>query len=421
MKDKKTTYALDTSSRFYPIFNTKKDQSLFRYTVIMKDDVNPDVLKDSANAALRRFHSMSVKLKAGYAWYYFEHIDTELPIFEFDNTVLSAIDRKKNNGHNIKVSYKGKLIVVDFFHAVCDGSGAMEFLKVMMAHYAKAIGLNPNLKNVRDLDAITSEEEVENYFHKVYEPIKLKEVNLKELLGDKPILLGGTLAHKSADGISVPQDEIKALCKKYNATVTSFISGVLMYSIARTREHVEKKKSIVLMVPINLRNLFPSITVRNFVHFIRIIVKPDPSYSLEDYIRMADEQLKDKAQKDKMARVISTLVRSERLITLKITPLFLKIAISRFSRLFLKSRQTIIFSNMGLLSLDDSFGIDKVIFNLNVSKNATVNLAAVTANGEVSLAFTKSVTDTIVQNKTFNMLESLGCHIEKLEFLEKEE
>ena len=421
MKEKKITYALDTSSRFYPIFNTKKDQSLFRYNVIMKDDINVDVLRDSANATLRRFHSMSVKLKAGYAWHYFEHIDTELPIFEFDNTVLSPIDRKKNNGHNIRVSYLGKMIVVDFFHAVCDGSGAMEFMKVLLANYAKGIGLNPNLEKVRDLDAMTSEEEVENYFHKVYEPIRLKEVNLKELLGDKPILLGGTLAHKSTDGVVIPQEDVKKLCKEYNTTVTGFLSGVLMYSIARTRETIEKKKSIVLMVPINLRNFFPSLTVRNFVHFIRIIVKPDPSYTLEDYIRMADEQLKDKAQKDKLARIISTLVRSERLFILKIAPLFLKIMISRFSRLFLKSRQTIIFSNMGLLSIDDSFGVDMVTFNLNVSKNATVNMAAITSNGKVSIAFTKSVTDTVVQNKTFNMLESLGCNVKRLEFLEEEE
>ena len=76
---------------------------------------------------------------------------------------------------------------------------------------------------------------------------------------------------------------------------------------------------------------------------------------------------------------------------------------------------------MGLLSIDDSFGVDMVTFNLNVSKNATVNMAAITSNGKVSIAFTKSVTDTVVQNKTFNMLESLGCNVKRLEFLEEEE
>ena len=95
--------------------------------------------------------------------------------------------------------------------------------------------------------------------------------------------------------------------------------------------------------------------------------------------------------------------------------------VAKISRLFLKTRQTIIFSNLGKVDIDKRLDVDKIMFNLNVSKNATTNLASISTNGEMVLAFSKSVSDDMVENKVFNMIESLGCDVKYIEKFQNED
>ena len=422
METKINKFALDTSSRFYSIIKTRKAESLFRYSIVLKDEVSPQILDSAANRALSRFPTMSVSLKAGYAWHYLKHNNKHLPIFEYDGSVKPPINRKINNGHNLRIAYKGNLVVIDFFHALCDGRGALEYIKLLFAIYAQEKGYSPILDGIKSEKDEATEGEKENAFHNIYSPIKLSEIKLKELLGEKPLLIKGTLLKDYVlDSVYIDTNKLKEICKERNTTFTGFVGGLLIYSIVKTRDKYDSRKSIVMMVPVDLRTYFPSETVRNFVHFIRVCIKPKPEYTLDDYIKMTTEQLKEKITEENIKEMIKTTVKSEKSLILKISPLFLKIALTKFLRLFFKSRQTIIFSNVGRVSLDETFGIDAVTMSLNASNNSTVNLATTTANGQTVFTFTRSIRESAIPYKVFNMLESFGCEITKLELSNKEE
>ena len=421
MKKDRIYYPIDSGALFYPVIRTRRSESIFTYTLLMLDDVNPEMLSKAVEESFLRFPTMAVRLRVSYSKHYFENNKLPLPIREWDGKVLAPINRKKNNYHNIRISYKGKKIVFDFFHSVTDANGALRFLKYVCYEYAKLIGKDVSEITDVDLNSRESEGEIEDSFIKYYQKTSFRLEDIKSLIGEKPITIGGNPAPKTFTCRELVAKEVIDLAREKKTTVTALLGGILAYSIIKTREKIDYRKSLILMIPVDYRRVFPSNTMRNFVFFIRCKIKPQPQYILDDYIRLVHDQIVEGTKKENLQYDLSTIVKGSKNIILKICPLFLKIAIAKFSRLFLKTRQTIIFSNIGKVDIDKRLDVDKIMFNLNVSKNATTNCAAISTNGEMVLAFSKSVSNDMVENKTFNMLESLGCTVKYIEKPEQEE
>ena len=191
---------------------------------------------------------------------------------------------------------------------------------------------------------------------------------------------------------------------------TAYVAGVLAYSIEKT---CANKVPIAVMIPVNLRALYPSRTMRNFVTFVRIILAPSEFKSIEACAKETQRQLKIQTAKDKLDAFISTTVKAQKNWILKIVPLFLKTAILRLGRVFMRSRQTIIFSNLGNVVSPESMGVDRYALNMNVSKNNTQNLGAITTNGKTTLAFTRAIKEKTLPDEFFAELEKEGIAVQR--------
>ena len=60
---------------------------------------------------------------------------------------------------------------------------------------------------------------------------------------------------KVIEGV-LPVDKVLTLSKSYNTTVTIYLVSVLIKSIASNMSRREKRKPIVITVPVNLRKYF---------------------------------------------------------------------------------------------------------------------------------------------------------------------
>lgn len=402
------TYRLDVSSQFYPIISTPRSQSLYRVTTVMDSPVRAELLQTAAEETLRRFPTFKVRLKKGYAWYYFEENPERFQVTKAGGALLEPINSKETAGYLFRLSYEDCRIVFEVFHAVCDGLAALEFIKAMVLRYAQLSGADViSDGKTLDLNAAPSDGETEDSFYRYYRPIKFGDVNLKGLMGDRPQLLEGTLTddgYKSSFE-SLSTADAAACAKDMGVTFTALMCGAMAYSIEKV---TRGKKSIVMMVPVNLRKMFPSVTLRNFVNFVRLVFKPKECATLRDYIASASRQLKEKATKEEMEKFVSTTVRTEKSLPLRITPLWLKIFIARIARALLKSRQTMIFSNMGKVSVPKGCGIKRILFNLNVSKTSKVNVGALSVGDEVTITFTRSIKENTVEKAFFDTLAALG-------------
>ncbi len=402
------TYRLDVSAQFYPIISTRRAQSLFRLSAVMENTVDPELLRSAAEDVLKRFPTFKVRLRKGYAWYYFEENTAAVKVFPSTGRLLRPIDTRETDGYLFRIAYEGEKIEFEVFHAVCDGMAALEFLKALVWRYAVLSGAPvEGREGVADLNAEPSDEEAEDAFYRYYRPIRFGDVDLKGLMGEIPLLLPGTIAEDGYGGTycGVSAQAVAAKAKEMGASFTSLICGALAYTIEKLSGG---RRAVIIMVPVNLRAMFPSKTLRNFVNFVRLTFKPRECGAIADYVRSAAAQLREKATKEEMEKFFATTVRTERSLPMRISPLWFKILMARIGRFFLKSRQTMIFSNVGRVVMPKGCGLKRILFNLNVSKTSKVNVGAVTLDGETTVSFTRSINETELETEFFRTLTQLG-------------
>lgn len=402
-------FEIDHSAKFYPIMSTKKAQSLFRIYAIMNETVDKDKLQIALNDVLPRFEAYKVRLKKGYAWHFFEYNDAPCKVFA-EETLLKPINPDETNGYWFRVSALGNKIVLEIFHALADGNGALAFLKSIVKRYRELLGVEVADEGTIDWQSQPHQEETEDSFEKNYKPISFGQMNLKALAGKVPHRIKGTLSkdgYEVSEGVADSADILKK-AKEIGVSFTAYIAGVLAFSIEKT---CKNKVPIAVMIPVNLRALYPSKTMRNFVTFVRVIFAPSSFESVEACAIEAQRQIKVLTAKDKLDAFISTTVKAQRNWILKIVPLFLKTAILRLGRLFMRSRQTIIFSNLGNVVSPQSMGVERYVLNMNVSKNNTQNLGAITTNGKTTLAFTRAIKETSLPREFFAELKKHGIGV----------
>ena len=120
-------YKLDTAGTLSPAIAHQNWNSEFRLTAQMAQPVDPSVLQSAVDKTLPRFPSMSVRLKAGLFWYYFEENDARLVVQPKDGRLCHPFRKGENNVFLLRVLYDTRSISVEYFHAITDGTGCMIF------------------------------------------------------------------------------------------------------------------------------------------------------------------------------------------------------------------------------------------------------------------------------------------------------
>lgn len=404
--------AIDHASKFYPIYATKKAQSVFCIGATLTDKVNPATLEQAVNDAAGRFPAFKVRMEKGYGWYYLVPNDLPIKVFEHDGKLLKPIDPTETNGYWFRLSYFDKIVELDVFHSLTDANGAVEFLKTILVRYREIEGVQvEDVQNVLRWNDCPNGEESEDSFEKYYKPISLADVNFKAMAGSRPHRLSGTLNKEGflSTMASASASQMLEKAKQWGASFTAYFVGLLAYTIDRT---CERKHPIVVMIPVNLRKLFPSKTVRNFVTFVRVVIKPGQCTTAQEYVQQAQHQLKEKATKNKLESVISTMVRGQGNLLLRCVPLCVKKFFVKLGRVFMRSRQTIIFSNLGQVSLPKNMGVEDLRAYINVSPNNPYNIGVVTIDGRVRVAFTRAVEENHFPNEVIATLKEQGIDIE---------
>lgn len=413
MGDKKNKgVKLDCSARFYPIIATRKYQSLYHICVTLDEDVPVRVLERAINDVLPLFPTFKTKLKCGYAWHRLVPNDAPVAVGEFDGDILRPIDKKSSGGYMFRFSARGNEIHLDFFHGLADGNGSLAFVLAAIKRMRQLEGINMPNDDVADMSFVPTEEESEDAFERYYRPIKLGEIDLKGMAGGTPHRRSGSPVKRSLGYASFEADSaaLTRLSKAAGASFTAYLAGI----VASVLEDKNGDKPVVIMIPVNLRTFFPSKTQRNFVLFARIVISPGKCSSLDDYVAEAKAQLAAGLDKDKLLAQLSTTVKGMTNPLMSVVPIFLKRLGARIGRLIMRSRQTLILSNIGRINVAPEYGIRRVVYNLNVSENNVGNLAVTSCGGKTIFSFTSAIKEDKLEKDFCDALEKLGAQTSPL-------
>ena len=256
----------------------------------------------------------------------------------------------------IRVGYYKYRIFVEIDHSLSDATALINFLKSLLYHYFVLSGKNIDDKN-EDVfkDNIHTIADYDDSFlvhtknkRKSYKEKKIKNVYLVK---GKPFkFYGDNVIH----GI-LSLKKIKEESKKYNITITAYILSVLAYSIYETRiKNRLDGKNIVICIPVNLRKMFPSISLKNFFGVANIAFNTKEHLTFEDIVKIADKEMKEKINKEKLENFIYENTKLENHAAARFVPLFIKnFAVNLIFEFFEDKIKTMTISNFGNIILPD--------------------------------------------------------------------
>lgn len=411
MKESKKKFKwrrLDSSAKLFPIVSSKRYSSVFRLSVLLKEDVEPYILKVALDKTLAQYESFKVGLRHGFFWYYLEY-NTKDPIIDKENDYpCKYIDRTENNNYLFKVTYFEKKINIDFFHGLTDGNSAMEFLKELTYNYLD-LAYSNELKNEnvnRDIYVYNNTEDsyVENYDKTVIKREKTnKAYNLK----------GGSLP-LYAIGVThgfVELEKLKKVSKAYGCTITEYLTAVLVYSIYNENYIIHKgSKPIKIFIPVNLKRFFKSDTVSNFFSYINVEsnFKDEKSDITLDYIiSIVRKEFANKLTKESILKTMSSNTKWGNNVAVSVIPLLVKKAALMLSFTEISKYSTTTLSNLGIITVREEYQkyIENFLFLLSTASVEKIKCAVLSYKNTLIFTFTSSFNNCNIEKKFFETLK----------------
>lgn len=410
---------LDNSAKIYPMLTNKQKQNQFRITYELYAQIDPDILQQALELTLTRFPSFKVKLMKGIFWYYFDANDMRPVVTPMSDVAFRKITPVNCNGYCFRLMYYRNLISAEFFHAICDGNGANEFMKSLIYTYLNLCGNEVYAdRMIKTVGSTVDPAELEDSFLANYKKLKLSELKINQLAGKTAYRIDGILFDHGQGIVHLYCDSKKLLekCHEKNCTMSELLCAFLLLSIYETqiKDNPKPQPEAQIMLPIDLRKIFPSITLRNFSLFSRVSANWYEDMELDRLIAIVHESLQRDLDKNSLSDKISTTVRGEKFLPMRLTPLVLKRLIFNISNLFIgKNKKTATFSNLGVIRLPED--MRKYVKNVNfaIATNPSVPLAVTASStfGLLTITFVRSVQSTQIERRFTQYLTDLGLEV----------
>lgn len=419
-KSLQTWSRLDNSAKIYPMLVNKKSQNIFRLSVTLKEKVDKNILLDALKMTIERFPVYKVRLMKGAFWYYLDDNHAKIKVYPMDALSFKKITDKSCGGYCFRVSYFDTQIACDFFHAICDATGAAEFVKSLVYTYLNLSGKEVfSDQKVLTVGSPVMREELEDSFLANYKKLPLKDLKVKDMQGKNAYHIKGILFDNVGNGIIHMYCDVKEvldICHAKGCTMTEYLGALFMMAIyeSQIKGKEENANNIQLFVPINLRKIFGSKTLRNFSLFSRIGCNPYEDMEMDKLIKIMHDNLKRDMDKDVLKDKISTTVWAEKFFLVRFVPLFVKRFFFNFSNYFFgKKKKTATLSNFGVLDIPDSMKkhVESVSFAISSNATTPLSLSIISCNGKLCITFTRRITDTQIEKNFASYLTKDGVNL----------
>ena len=406
----KRWHRLDNTGKIFPMIANENLSNVFRISVILKHDIVPNLLQQALQDTLPMFKGFKVKLKRGFFWYYFEG-NKRTPYIEKETSwPCRYIDPKSSQLYLFRVSYYGRRINLEVFHAVTDGMGAVNFIRELTARYLDLKNGTPHL--LREEEQGTAYK-IEDSYLKNYKKMPGRRYSSKpayRMEGEYLAMGGESVVHGTVD-----IQDLKRVCREKGVSVTKYLTASLIWSICQVyMGGTPGTQSIGINLPINLRAFFGSDTASNFFAVTAIDYNREKGDgSFDSILAAVCSQMDDNIVKEKLEQTISYNVSNEKKWYVRILPLFVKWLALGFIFRRNDRAHTMTLSNIGPITMDEEYREEIENFHLliGVSKRQPAKCGVCAYEGKVNITFTKVFGDSRLEDCFFGHLEQAGIPV----------
>lgn len=416
--EKTDWYKLDLSAIVYPTLQRRDFSSVYRLSVVLKEEVDPQVLQKALDMTLPRFPTYKAAIRKGLFWRYLEPNNRPGPFVQEDvKNPCQPMYFKANNRYLVRVYYFGKRIALEAHHSLGDGTGGMCVLQTLTATYLRLLG-HEGITNggfVLDIHEEPDKEELEDAY--------MRYANAKVCpprLGEKAYRVRGTkepfYTLNIVDGI-LSVSQVMAVAKKYNATITEYLNAVLLYALLQKQEEDRpvRQRPVKIAMPVNLRRFFPTITLRNFITMIYPGVDPRlGEYTFEEIVTQVHNYMRYYINEKLLRGDITTNAATQRNPFIRVVPLFLKdFAVRTFYTKIQDKNSSAGLTNMGALKVPEGMKpyIERFDIYMGQPYSTRTNCAIISFEDILTINFASSIVETDVERYFFRKLVKDGIHV----------
>lgn len=404
-------YKLDNSGKLFPAVADSINSSVFRMSVVLKEEVNPFQLQKASNELFEVYPMYMVGLKMGLFWYYLNPLKDPIKVEEEVNFPSAPFDFKESD-KLMRILYYKNRISVEVFHSLTDGFGGMEFLKSLLYFYLK------QSKDIDDEGLIRLHTEfTDEDFEDSYVKHAKKGFHPKKKLPPS-LLLEGTPFKNPGNNLifgRLKADQILSISRSHNTTITTFLTAVLIHAIALSSEN-PKERPIVVSVPINLRKHFESKTLSNFFGVANIGVIADKKTSFDEILELCKEQFEIEMNPLMLQETINSNVAFQNYPGIKFVPTAIKNRVINIGAMVIGERtKTLTLSNLGIVRIPESMSKEIETFEavLYPTSKSPMISGMITYNNIMTLSFISRIQETDVIKTFFKLLANdFDCHTE---------
>ena len=404
---------LDNAANIYPASMSKEYCSLYRMLVTMAENIDVTLLQEALTTVAERIPTFRCTLKAGAFWWYLDRCDAAPRVRPLKP--LKNFRFKDQDGLLYRISVEGKRLSLDVFHALADGNGAMVFLMTLAGEYVRlkygtSIQYNYLVLDPKDRPAYA---EVEDSFKTVFSGRHgqlEKNVDAYHIRG--AVMPFGTVKDLR---VVMQADSVRQVARQYNCTVTELLTAAMLYALQQEHrmDPGRKKRSVLkVSVPVNLRPVYQSRTVRNFSSYVNLGVDIKDGYlTFEELVKAVKAQKEHDLKRENLEPKIAANVELEEMLLVRMIPLILKHPIIDIINLLHGDRfcsQTL--SNMGNLNVPKALlpFIRDVDFVLGRQRGNSGAVSCVSYNGHLCLHMTRKIYSDSFEQAFLYQLNRLG-------------
>lgn len=403
---------LDDQAKVFTLASNKKYSSIYRLSVLLKENIDKELLQKATELAISKYRAYKVKLKTGLFWYYFEENELLPVVSEEVDYPFKKINDKANNEYLFKVTYFHKKINLEVFHALTDGNGAILFLNEIVYRYLEMKYPNEIPEHKKEFRRMS--EDTEDAYKKSYVKKRVKTKKIK-----KAYMLQGEELDKGEYGIThniINLKELKEYARSVGCSLSEYLVALIAYSIYETNYRIYNgKRPINISVPINLKKYIKTETISNFFSYMQVSIalKEKKVYTFDDVLILVKKEFEKKLILDKILSTITKDAGSTNNIFVRIVPLVLKKLAFRIGSMQVKRKFTTSFSNIGIVSVEDEYKpyVDRYFVILSPDWAEKIKCGIVSYENDIVVTFSTILKDNLVENKFKELLKERNISV----------
>lgn len=409
---------LDNAAKIYPAARRPNWSNLFRVSATLTELVDAAVMQTALDVTARRFPSIAVRLRRGVFWYYLQQLSEAPSIREENSYPLTGMSKEETRRCAFRVIVYQRRVALEIFHSLTDGTGALIFLKSLLAEYlhqkhgVRIPAEHGVLGRLEEPAAGEFEDSFQKYAGSMSAPRREKTA----------WRVSGTPEPGGFLNLTCFQLPVKAALEKahdYGVSLTTFLCAAMMQALQNLQQELvpvpDKRKPIKVLLPVNLRHLFDSSTLRNFALYITPEILPRlGEYSFEEICRVVRSWMETEITPKQMSMKIAANVNSERLMAVRVMPLFIKNIVMKLAFNWMGERKSCLsLSNLGAAKLPEAMlpYVERMDFILGAQASAPYNCGVISFGDTLYINFIRNIRESNLEYHFYRVLRDMGLPV----------